>query len=91
MVKAFRSATRKPARSGAQIRGTMAPGRRRIYTLAGIIRYSMPYLNPGSLTDAEAQQVAAFITAKPRPRYPFKERDYPSSKIPSDAVYYNRQ
>lgn len=66
-------------------------GAARIYTLAGIIRYSMPYLNPGSLTDAEAQQVAAFITAKPRPRYPFKERDYPSSKIPSDAVYYNRQ
>ena len=51
-------------------------GAARVYTLAGIIRYSMPYLNPGSLTDEEAQQVAAFITSKPRPRYPFKSRDY---------------
>ncbi|HEY2907085.1 MAG TPA: c-type cytochrome [Vicinamibacterales bacterium] len=65
-------------------------GAARTYTLAGIIRYSMPYLNPGSLSDAEAQQVAAFITSKPRPSYPFKQRDYPSSKIPPDAVYYNR-
>jgi thiosulfate dehydrogenase len=63
-------------------------GAARVYTLAGIIRYSMPYLNPGSLTDEEAQQVAAFINAKPRPVYPFKNRDYPGSKIPADAVYY---
>jgi len=63
-------------------------GAARVYTLAGIIRYSMPYLNPGSLTDDEAQQVAAFITSKPRPVFPFKERDYIGSKIPSDAVYY---
>jgi thiosulfate dehydrogenase len=63
-------------------------GAARVYTLAGIIRYSMPYLNPGSLSDEEAQQVAAFITSQPRPVYPFKERDYPSGKIPPDAVYY---
>jgi len=63
-------------------------GAARVYTLAGIIRYSMPYLNPGSLTDEEAQQVSAFINAKPRPVYPFKNRDYPGSKIPADAVYY---
>ena len=48
----------------------------------------MPYLNPGSLTDEEAQEVAAFINSKPRPKYPFKERDYVGSKIPVDAVYY---
>jgi thiosulfate dehydrogenase len=63
-------------------------GAARVYTLAGIIRYSMPYLNPGSLSDEEAQQVAAFINAKPRPVYPFKHRDYPGAKIPVDAVYY---
>jgi thiosulfate dehydrogenase len=44
-------------------------GASRVYTLAGIIRYSMPYLSPGSLTDEEAQQVARFITSKPRPRF----------------------
>jgi thiosulfate dehydrogenase len=66
-------------------------GAARVYTLAGIIRYSMPYLSPGSLTDEEAQQVARFITSKPRPRYPFKSRDYLGSKIPADAVYYSRE
>jgi thiosulfate dehydrogenase len=63
-------------------------GAARVYTLAGIIRYSMPYLNPGSLTDEEAQQVSGFITSKPRPVFPFKDRDYIGSKIPADAVYY---
>ena len=63
-------------------------GAARIYTLAGIIRYSMPYLNPGSLTDEEAQHVAAFINSKPRPPYPFKSRDYVGAKVPVDAVYY---
>jgi thiosulfate dehydrogenase len=66
-------------------------GAARIYTLAGIVRYSMPYLNPGSLSDEEAQQVAAFITSKPRPTYPTKERDYPSGSVPPDAVYYPRR
>jgi thiosulfate dehydrogenase len=63
-------------------------GAGRVYTLAGIVRYTMPYLNPGSLTDEEAQHVAAFINAKPRPKYPYKERDYVGAKIPVDAVYY---
>lgn len=63
-------------------------GAARVYTLAGIVRYTMPYLNPGSLTDEEAQQVARYITSKPRPFYPFKAKDYVGGKIPADAVYY---
>ena len=63
-------------------------GAARVYTLAGIIRYSMPYLSPGSLTDEEAQQLAAFINSKPRPAYPFKANDYRTEKIPVDSVYY---
>ena len=51
-------------------------GAARIYTLAGIIRYTMPYLDPGSLTDDDAQHVAAFINSQPRPSYPFKDQDY---------------
>jgi thiosulfate dehydrogenase len=66
-------------------------GAARIYTLAGIIRYAMPYLNPGSLTDEEAQHVAAFINSKPRPSYPFKENDYRTEKLPIDAVYYSKR
>jgi thiosulfate dehydrogenase len=65
-------------------------GAARVYTLAGIIRYTMPYLDPGSLSDEDAQQVAAFIASKPRPRYPFKAKDYSSSPLPVDAVYYRR-
>jgi thiosulfate dehydrogenase len=66
-------------------------GAARVYTLAGIIRYSMPYLNPGSLTDDEAQQLAAFINSKPRPEYPGKADDYRTEKLPVDAVYYDRR
>jgi thiosulfate dehydrogenase len=65
-------------------------GAARVYTLAGMIRYSMPYLDPGNMTDEDAQQLAAFINSKPRPVFPFKERDYRTEKLPPDAVYYPR-
>jgi len=65
-------------------------GAARVYTLAGILRYTMPYLDPGSLTDEDAQNVAAFITAQSRPDYPYKDRDYSGGKIPADAVYYRK-
>jgi thiosulfate dehydrogenase len=63
-------------------------GAARIYTLAGMILYMMPYLDTGSLTPEEAQQIAAFINSKPRPVYPYKNRDYPAGQVPPDAVYY---
>lgn len=66
-------------------------GAARVYTLAGIIRFSMPYLNPGSLSDVEAQQIAAFINSKPRPAYPGKGDDYRTEKLPVDAVYYQKK
>ena len=66
-------------------------GAARIYTLAGIIRFSMPYLDPGSLSDEDAQQIAAFINSKPRPSYPFKDQDYVTEKLPVDSVYYPRR
>jgi len=65
-------------------------GAARVYTLAGIIRYSMPYLDPGSLSDEDAQHVAAYVNSQPRPIYPFKDRDYIGSKVPADALYYHR-
>jgi thiosulfate dehydrogenase len=65
-------------------------GAARVYTLAGMIRYSMPYLDPGNISDADAQHVAAFIDSKPRPAFPYKDRDYRVEKLPPDAVYYNR-
>jgi thiosulfate dehydrogenase len=65
-------------------------GAARVYTLAGIIRFTMPYLDPGSLSDLEAQEVAAFINSKARPEYPFKDRDYQTEPLPRDSVYYRR-
>ena len=65
-------------------------GAARVYTLAGMIRYSMPYLDPGNISDADAQNVAAFIDSKPRPAFPYKDRDYRVEKLPPDAVYYRR-
>src|SRR5207237_6487059 len=65
-------------------------GAARVYTLAGIIRYAMPYLDPGHLTDEEAQQIAVFINSKPRPVYPFKQQDYRTEKLPVDSVYYKK-
>jgi thiosulfate dehydrogenase len=66
-------------------------GAARIYTLAGMIRYMMPYTAPGSLTDEEAQQLAAFINSKPRPVFPFKDQDYLTEKLPVDSVYYGKR
>jgi thiosulfate dehydrogenase len=65
-------------------------GAARTYTLAGMIRYMMPYLDPGSLSDEEAQHIAAYITSKPRPKFPFKAMDYLTEPRPVDAVYYRR-
>jgi thiosulfate dehydrogenase len=66
-------------------------GAARVYTLAGMIRYSMPYLDPGNMTDEDAQHLAAFIDGKPRPAFPFKDRDYRIDKLPPDSVYYERR
>jgi len=63
-------------------------GAARIYTLAGMILYMMPYLETGSLTAEEAQQIAAFINSKPRPVFPYKGKDYAAGSVPPDAVYY---
>lgn len=64
-------------------------GMARIYTAAGFIRHAMPLTAPGSLSDEDAQHVAAFINAKERPAYPAKAEDYPAG-APVDAVYYPR-
>lgn len=44
-------------------------GLARVQTLAGFIRYAMPLSAPGSLTDEQAQQIAAFIDSQPRPHF----------------------
>lgn len=62
-------------------------GAARPWTLAGFIRWAMPLTEPGSLSDREAQLVAAYINRHDRPVYPTKARDYPAGGRPADAVY----
>ena len=66
-------------------------GMARTATLAGYLRHAMPYTAPGSLTDEEAQLIAAWLTAQPRPVFAGKPRDYLREPLPPDAVYYPRR
>ena len=54
---------------------------------ASFIRHNMPFDKPGSLSDREAYDVAAYITAKPRPDLPGKARDWPFGGAPADVPY----
>jgi thiosulfate dehydrogenase len=66
-------------------------GAARVYVLAGFIRAAMPDDAPGTLTDAEAQQIAAFVNSQPRPAFAGLAQDWPSGNIPVDAVYDTRR
>ena len=54
---------------------------------ASFIRHNMPFDKPGSLTDQQAFDVAAFITSQPRPDSPGKENDWPGGGAPVDVPY----
>lgn len=54
---------------------------------AAFIRRNMPMDKPGSLTEAQAYDVAAYITSLPRTDLPGKELDYPAGKAPADVPY----
>ena len=59
----------------------------RVERAASFIRYNMPFNNPGSLTDQQAFDVAAYITAMPRQDSPGKEQDWPAGGAPADVPY----
>lgn len=54
---------------------------------ASFVRHNMPFDKPGTLTDREAYDVAAYITSKPRPDMPNKAHDWPFGGAPSDVPY----
>jgi len=62
-------------------------GAARVWKLAGYIRWAMPLTAPGSLTDEQAQRIAAWINTQERPAYPNKAADFPAGGRPMDAVY----
>jgi thiosulfate dehydrogenase len=59
----------------------------RLERAASFVRHNMPFDKPGTLSDREAYDVAAYITAKPRPDLPEKARDWPHGGTPSDVPY----
>jgi thiosulfate dehydrogenase len=63
-------------------------GAARIYTLAGFIRHAMPLTAPGSISDTDAQHIAAWINSHDRPAFRNKRGDFPRGNVPVDAVYY---
>jgi thiosulfate dehydrogenase len=59
----------------------------RVERAASFIRHNMPFDRPGTLTDQQSFDVAAFIDAHPRPDLPGKERDWPNGGAPADVPY----
>jgi thiosulfate dehydrogenase len=54
---------------------------------ASFIKLFMPKTTPGTLTDQEAYDLAAFINSHPRPDSPSKEKDWPTGGAPKDVPY----
>lgn len=54
---------------------------------ASFIRHNMPFDRPGTLTDQQAYDVAAYITSMTRPDLPGKENDWPTGGAPADVPY----
>ncbi len=59
----------------------------RVERAAAFIRHNMPFATPGTLTDQQAWDVAAYIDAQPRPDMPGKDADWPSGGAPDDVPY----
>lgn len=84
---------------GANGEGALAPalwgadsysigaGMSRQWTIAKFVRHNMPADRPGSLTDQQAADVAAYVVEQPRQDYPGKELDWPQGNPPADAAY----
>lgn len=59
----------------------------RLERAASFIQHNMPFDRPGSLTDQQAFDLAAYVTSHPRPDSPGKENDYPAGHAPKDLPY----
>jgi thiosulfate dehydrogenase len=66
---------------------SIAAGMARVRVAAGFIRHNMPFDMPGTLTDQEALDVAAYVNAQARPDYAGKSGDWPLGNAPPDVPY----
>lgn len=62
-------------------------GMARLRTAASFIRANMPRDRPGTLSEQQAYDVAAFLVARPRPDLAGKHLDWPNGGAPPDAAY----
>lgn len=62
-------------------------GMSRVRTAADFISRNMPFDAPGTLTDQQAFDVAAYVNAQRRPDYKGKENDWPNGDPPPDVAY----
>jgi thiosulfate dehydrogenase len=65
-------------------------GMARVRSAADFIAANMPFDQPGTLTDQQAFDVAAYINRHPRPDYRGKEADWPNGDPPPDVAYPTR-
>jgi thiosulfate dehydrogenase len=63
-------------------------GMARVFTAATFIRKNMPFDQPGTLTDQQALDVAAYLNGRQRPDFKGKERDWPAGGAPPDVAYH---
>lgn len=66
---------------------TIGAGMGRRLTAAGFVRRNMPFDKPGTLTDQQALDVAAFVDSRRRPDFAGKENDWPKGGAPADVPY----
>ena len=59
----------------------------RLHTAEAFIKSNMPFGSGGTLTDKEARDIAAYVTAQPRPKFGSKNKDWPHGGKPEDATY----
>ena len=59
----------------------------RLERAASFVRHNMPFDKPGTLTDQQAFDVAAYFQSHARPDSPGKEHDWPNGGAPVDVPY----
>jgi thiosulfate dehydrogenase len=62
-------------------------GMARLGNAAGFVKSNMPLGQDNTLSNADAVDVAAYFTRKPRPDFAAKSRDWPKGDKPSDVPY----
>lgn len=65
----------------------LGAGMARRFTAANFVRANMPFATPGTLSDQQALDVAAFVTTRPRPDFSDKQFDWPNGGAPPDVAY----